>query len=198
MPFSAIELLPKIYIHQEHHTKLKNLNDYLKGLYISNIYEVSILEKYTLINKGKGSFGPYKYNVSKKHFTLVVNSFFGKENILPEKYEVEIWKERKAIILYSNEPSRDLLNKIKSILYNLKISYDLCSIDDTSIISCYSHVIIPISDLKDDKFNVSDLKSNSKLLKVTCTNIIGRNDILYLDKKEHLEEFEYTLNRFPD
>ncbi|KLE08085.1 hypothetical protein AF79_08985 [Aliarcobacter butzleri L354] len=198
MPFSAIELLPKIYIHQEHHTKLKNLNDYLKGLYISNIYEVSILEKYTLINKGKGSFGPYKYNVSKKHFTLVVNSFFGKENILPEKYEVEIWKERKAIILYSNEPSHDLLNKIKSILYNLKISYDLCSIDDTSIISCYSHVIIPISDLKDDKFNVSDLKSNSKLLKVTCTNIIGRNDILYLDKKEHLEEFEYTLNRFPD
>lgn len=197
MPFSSIEFLPKIYIHQKYHTKLKNLNDYLKGLYTSNGYETSILENYKLINAGQAAFGPIQYNIYNKYFSLIIDAFFDKENIIPEKYKVEIWKKKSALIICYERTSSYLIDKIKSILDKNSISY---SMGNEEIVESllFSHYISTITDLKDDKFNISDLKSNSKLLKVTCTNIIGRNDILNLQEKEHLDTFEYEINRFSD
>ncbi|RXJ80823.1 hypothetical protein CRU86_00155 [Aliarcobacter skirrowii] len=197
IPFSAVELLPQIYIHQKYHAKLKNLNDYLQSLYKSNGYETSILENYKFINSGRGSFGPIKYNVLNQYFTPAIDAFFGKEDLLPEKYGIKVWKN-KSIFIFSNvNTSSYLLKKIISILEKNSIVYTFGN-DATSETYLFSHFISPITDLKNETFNVSDLKSNSKLLKVTCNNIIGRNDILNLEEKEDLEKFEYEINRFSD
>ncbi|MDX4040325.1 hypothetical protein, partial [Aliarcobacter skirrowii] len=126
LTFSTIELLPKIYIHQKYHTKLKNLNDFLQSLYKSNGYETSILENYNLINKGQGSFGPIKYNISKEYFSLVIDAFFGKEDLLPEKYNIEIWKDKYAIILSEDVfGEEEPIPLIKKILYENSIQHEV-------------------------------------------------------------------------
>ncbi|MDN5049821.1 hypothetical protein [Aliarcobacter butzleri] len=198
IPFSAIEFLPKIYIHQKYHTKLKNLNDFLQSLYKSNGYETSILENYKLINSGRGSFGSTQYNISNKYFNLIIDAFFRKEDLLPKKYNIEIWKDKYVLILNNSSSNKeepilmitDILNK-NSIKYKIHPS---TSID----LNPYSHIICLLTDLNHnivdyDLYNNlknSNFQSNPLIKKVTLSNNFPNSGVLNLNEEEDINKLK--------
>ncbi|WP_066167995.1 hypothetical protein [Aliarcobacter cryaerophilus] len=193
MAFSAIEFLPKIYIHQKYHTKLKNLNDYLQSLYKSNGYETSILENYNLINKGQGSFGPIKYNISKEYFSLVIDAFFGKEDLFPEKYNIEIWKDKYAIIL-TNDILREEepIPMIIDILNQNLIKCDIHTYQNIDF-SSYSYIICIVTDSNYNDVNnfiFKDLQLNPLIKKVTLSNNFPNSEVLNLNKDEDINKLK--------
>lgn len=197
LTFSTIELLPKIYIHQKYHTKLKNLNDFLQSLYKTNGYETSILENYNLINKGQGSFGPIKYNISKEYFSLVIDAFFGKEDLLPEKYNIEIWKDKYAIIL-----SEDVFGKeepiplIKKILYENSIQHEVFTYQKIDF-NNYSYIICVVTDSNYDNvnnFKLDNLQYNTIIKKVTLSNNFPNSEVLNLTKDEDINKFKEVFS----
>lgn len=193
MPFSAIELLPKIYIHQKYHIKLKNLNDYLKELYKSNGYETSILENYKLINSGKGAFGSTQYNICKEYFMLVINAFFKKEDLLPEKHNIEVWKNKHAIILSDDVfGEEEPIPLIKSILIENSIQHEVLTYQNIDFNS-YSYIICIVTDSNYNdvtNFKFGNLQFNNLIKKVTISNKFPYSEVLNLNKDEDLNKFK--------
>ncbi|MCG3665428.1 hypothetical protein L5F09_06685 [Aliarcobacter butzleri] len=197
IPFSAVELLPKIYIHQKYHTKLKNLNDYLQSLYKSNDYETSILENYKLINNGRGAFGPIQYNVSKKYFTLIIDVFFGKENIIPEKYGIEVWKNKHAIILSEDVfGEEEPIPLIKKILYENSIQYEVLTYQNIDF-NNYSYIICVVTNSNYDNvnnFKLDNLQYNTIIKKVTLSNNFPNSEVFNLTKNDDINRFKEVFS----
>lgn len=197
IPFSAIELLPKIYIHRKYHAKLKNLNDYLLSIYKSNGYETSILENYKLINSGRVSLGETQYNVLNQYFTPVIDAFFKKEDLLPEKYNIEIWKDKYAIILSDDTfGEEDPIPLVKSVLTENSIqsevfTYQNMNFDNYSYIIC----IVTDSNYNDvNNFKFGNLKFNTLIKKVTISNNFPHSTVFNLTNNDDINKFKEVFS----
>lgn len=193
LPFSAIELLPKIYIHQKYHTKLKNLNDYLKNLYGLNGYEKSVLERHNLTSSWQASFGPIQYSVSEEYFTLVVDAFFNKEDLLPEQHNIEVWAHKHTVIL-SHDPfgEEEPIPLIKSILTENSIQHEVLTYQNIDF-NNYSYIICVVTDANYNNvnnFKFDNLQFNTLIKKVTLSNNFPNSGVLNLNEEEDINKLK--------
>ena len=174
IPYSALKLLPTIYIYKNYHTKYKSLSKYLNELYEKKIYELKFLDRSDIIHlpSGELQFSDSVVKIKESFFNEIINAFFTKEDLHPDKYHIDLWKEKKALIITKQK----LLNSqnvkyVQNVLDDISIPSEPHP-DIMSLKKDFSHFIFildEMDDIKDMENEVEKLNRNNKIIKVKFT-----------------------------
>ncbi len=194
LPYSAIELLPKIYIYKNNHTKHKNLDNYINELKTNNIYELKILEQNGFFTAGT-SFDSIVYDLEEKFFEETIPLFFNDDDLIPLKHDIDLWKEKKALIIMSDKLiEKNNIIKIQNILDELSIFNEIQESISTIKNDFYYCILITDYLVNIDKLldNIKTLERNCKIINVSFNSgdIVNKKNDIALYEKNGIEEFK--------
>lgn len=198
LTFSAIQILVKIYIYMNFHTKNKSLDLYFKEIEENSKYELRVLEQCSILTLPSGQllFSDSQIEIEKLRFNQVIKAFFKDTDLRPNLYNIDLWKNIYVLIL-SDDPfgegadidyCKQTLNDY-NILPEIKVyqkidfsnfAYIICIINDTNFKN--KNLL--------SSYGLDTLENNTKIIKVTISkNIKDSNNILNLNNEKDIKEF---------
>ena len=192
IPYSAVELLPKIYVHKNCNVQNKTLDNYIAEIAGNEdlAFEVNLLLQYGLLKNIQLSGGlvPSNSNIQiSSSFDSIVELFFKKEELTPHSQGIKVWIKKAYIFTDLNH--LDDLNYIEELL----ISTAIKPLNNNNILTLnkfipiHTDIIVCIlNDKTIPQASIDVLKKYSKIYKIykVCIN----NDV-----NDQLEEIEGEL-----
>jgi hypothetical protein len=200
LPYSAIELLPSLYIYKNFNTKNKSLKKYFDEIYKEYKYEIKFLDQNNIIELPNGMvFGDSILKINDKLFSKVIETFFKEEDLRPEKYNIELWKENNVLVLSDNP----LIQKapvayVIQLLRQRSIRNEHLDYQSSINPNQYSHIICIVNDTnlsKINELNFEEIKGNTEVIRVTGSKTISRGTILNLTHEEDKKKLKSTFSK---
>jgi hypothetical protein len=195
IPYSALVLLPTIYIYKNYHTKYKSLSKYLNELYEKNIYELKFLDRSDIIKlpSGELQFSDSVVKIKENFFNEIINVFFTKEDLQPDKYHIDLWKDKHALIV-TNDPFGEGydIDVIKKILNDISIPNEAQKYVH-SLKENFAYIIFNIDNVDSINGMLEDaakLGRNNKIIKISFKYQAGKTDALNLKDDNDINKFK--------
>lgn len=193
LPYSAIEIIPFIYIYSFFNTRDKSLSSFLTELSETHKYEINILTQHNIFEYNALSFNNRNFKIRNNNYLKeIANIFFIKEQLLPSSYNINIWKDEPVLILTNNpyQESEDV-GKLKEILNTLFIHFEV-KLYDNNPLGYYSKTFILFDKYEDykaseiliNKINKSPI--NTQIIKVALSHNIFASNIGNLGKNNNI------------
>ncbi len=201
LSYSTLELLPYIYIHLNYHTKEKLLIELLKELESTHEYELNLLFQLNIFHKPKQHINTNNIFDIKddEYFNNLCIAFFTKEKLIPSIYNIEIYSNKKVLIIINDESNTSFMGEqIKTKLRNFGIKSEIIHYKNATI-KDFTHAFFFL-DYEKINSNFNDLieelgfKQNIKCIKVLLLKPKYNLDsnTTYLDDK--LQGFKELLS----
>ena len=203
LTFSAINILVKVYIYMNFHTKDKSLNSYLKEIEENSKYELRMLEQSSILTLPSGQilYSDARIEVDKLIFNQVTKAFFKDIDLNPDLHKIELWKNKTVLILTDDpyEEGSDI-DYCKKELKDISILPEIMTYQKTNF-SNFAYIICVINDTNSNNKNLlssyglDTLENNTKIIKVTISkNIKDDNDILHLNNEDDMIKFKQKIS----
>ena len=105
LPFSALELIPLIFIYKNKKTKNKTLEQYLKEIEKSNKFELNLLIQYDILINEKNIIrdeSEATFTINETFLNEIVKVLFKEEHLLPSFHKIEIWGKDSFLFIEIN------------------------------------------------------------------------------------------------
>jgi len=202
LPYSALELLPHIYIYNTFHTKYKSFIKYFQELNKTKRYEINLFAHHDIFTKSSLTFNDLDFGIKNiVFFNEIVSIFFKEEELIPSKYNIELWKENIVLIL-SNDPCGEghEVDFVKNILNENSIKSDIMIYQPIDK-KVYSHIICVVNDNTNPNNlpNLDEISTNTQIIKVAISqnfknqHMVHKN-VLDLNKIEHIDKLKKTFS----
>lgn len=203
LPFSAIELIPLIYIYNKYkETKTKTLNQFLKEIEKSNKFETNLLIQYDILinenvyrNNEEATF-----TINETFLNEIVRVLFKKEHLLPSFHEIEIWEKNSFLFIEINGESDRLnsylSNLLSTNLIKLSGNLNILALSEYKLL-IQENIICVLNKNKIDISTIEILKRYSKthnIVKICFEENIDdqlfeiKGDLIYLKRND--EDYE--------
>lgn len=198
LPYSALELLPSLYIYANFLVKGISLKQLLKDMESTNEYELNLLTQFNILFKPttfKSKFSSGFNIKDTNNFNNLCIALFTKENLNPINYGIDIWKKRNVLIVTDNAFNEDCFgNKIKEILNELSIqstityykSIDVHTFSDAIFLTDNIQINVMFNEISEK------LESEQNIRSIKVSNAINQatklEDTIYLN--EELDKFK--------
>lgn len=119
LPFSALELIPLIFIYKNKKTKNKTLEQYLKEIEKSNKFELNLLIQYDILINEKNIIrdeSEATFTINETFLNEIVKVLFKEEHLLPSFHKIEIWAKDSFLFIEINEEFNTLNSYLSSLL----------------------------------------------------------------------------------
>lgn len=206
LPYSALELLPSLYIHANFQVKGASLQQLLKDMELTHEYELNLLTQFNILFKPTKSSGKYDSTYFIKHnsifyirdlknFNNLCIAFFTESNLIPSNYNINVWDKRNVLIITDNIFNEDSFgNKIKNILKDLSIQSEIANYKSVQAFNVSDAIFL--TDNIEININFKDIskklefEQNTKCIKVSnaVNPAIKLEDTIYLN--EELDKFK--------
>lgn len=201
LPFSAIELIPLIYIYNKYKkTQTKTLDQYLKEIENINKYEVNLLLQYDILNDEKTNMyrSTIPFKINETFLNEIINVFFKEKDLLPRTQGINIWEKNSFLFVDINDKF-DEINGYLSDLLN-KNQIELSGNSNLSALQGYvnqKNIICVLTKRKMDIETIKILKkyaNTHNIIKICFEKKIDdqlseiKSGLIYLEKGN--EDFE--------
>ena len=208
LPYSAIELLPKLYIYKHYQVQNKTLEKYINDLIKSEklTYEINLLTQYGLLKDIKESqnFTSEGNITISSYFDYLIELFFKEEELLPHIYNIPIWIRSVGIIMDLFED--DDLIYIQTLLNIKSIRNSNCNILQINEIFFHHSkdlIIVILNEKTIPQKSIDILNkwaNNYKILKICLKNNIVdqlnkiEGELIYIEKNKKDDEEKFLSN----
>lgn len=209
LPYSAIELLPKLYIYKHYQVQNKTLEKYIGELIKSEklTYEINLLTQYGLLKDTKETHNLLSEgNITvSSYFDFLINLFFKEEELLPQIYNIPIWIRSVGILIDLSEDNdliyiQELLN-----IRNIKTptNCNILKFNETFFHHPKDVFIVILNEKTIPSENIDLLKKwakNYKILKISLKdNVLDQLDeiegeLIYIKKGKKEDEENFLSN----
>jgi hypothetical protein len=209
LPYSAIELLPKLYIYKHYQVQNKTLEKYIRELINSGklTYEINLLTQYGLLQDTKEAHNFISDgNITlSSYFDYLIVLFFKEEELLPHIYNIPIWIRSVGILmdLYENNDlmyTQTLLNK-----RNIKttINSNILQFDEIFFHHSKDLIIVILNEktIPQESIDILNKWANSyKILKICLKNNVVdqlneiEGELIYIEKNKKEDEEKFLSN----
>lgn len=199
LPYSALELLPSIYIYTNYIVKGISLNKLFKNMETTHEYELNLLIQLNLLFREE----TYNKNINIKNtvkFNTSCEAFFTKENLVPSNYNIDIWAYKRVLIIIDNEFNESVAgDKIKEILTTLNIQSEIIHYRSATAYGFTDAIfLIDYAEINSNFDNLSSaLKSeqNIKCIKVSMINDYITKDPNTIYLEDELDKFKALFTK---
>lgn len=204
LPYSAIQLLSKIYIYKYYSAQSGTLESFLSSISIDDnlAYELNLLIQYGLLRNVPVNENNEMKIILSSTFESIVKSFFKEEELTPKYQNIPVWNKFSYIFL-NLDNTDDKLIYFSNLLKNKKIklvgNYNIYALDE--YIPLKVDTIICLLDKKElsrkNKDMIKRYEKNYEIIKVCFDNSFIdqlneiEGEVIYLKKND--KELE---NRF--
>ncbi len=209
LPYSAIELLPKLYIYKHYQVQNKTLEKYINDLIKSEklTYEINLLTQYGLLKDIKESHNfTSEGNITvSSYFDYLIELFFKEEELLPHIYNIPIWIRSVGILMDLFEDNdliyiQTLLN-IRSI--KTPSNCNILQINEIFFHHSKDLIIVILNEktIPQESIDILNKWANSyKILKICLKNNVVdqlneiEGELIYIEKNKKEDEEKFLSN----
>jgi hypothetical protein len=193
LPYSAIELLPRIHIYKNYHTKKVSLKTYLNNLEKNNLYALNHLERNALITVSSGLITEdmEQFSFNETIFNNTIKAFFSTKELDAKKYNIELWENKNALIVTDDAFGEGYdVDKIKPILNELSIPSEAHKFT-TELKETFSHFIFNMDNNSNQGINdIEKMNKNNKIIKISFKIQSAKTDVLNLNDENDIQKFK--------
>lgn len=198
LPYSAMELLPYIYIYANFLVKRISLKQLLRDMETTHEYELNLLSQFNILFKPTA----FKSNINDifeikdaNYFNNLCKAFFKEENLIPEKYGIEICIDKKVLIIVDNEFNESITgDRIKEILTTLSIQSEIIhyksatayGFTDALFLTDY----VEVNSIFENLSNVLETQQNIRCIKVSMFSKVNNTDSNTIYLANELDKFK--------
>lgn len=197
-----MELLPSIYIYANNVVKEKSLKQLFEDMNTTYEYELKLLTQFNLLEETKmGELFAGNFRIKNTtNFNILCEAFFIKENLVPSNYNIDIWSDKKVLIIVDDEFYYEAIsgNRIKEILTDLNIQSEIMHYKNLTVYGFTDAIFL--TDYAEINSNFNNLsyslkaQQNIRCIKVSMIKnyIIKDSHTIYLE--DELDKFKALFN----